>query len=33
MGVQFLGQRGDSGSQDQGPEPAAYEEAEADLPF
>ena len=31
--VQFLGQRGDSGSQDQGPEPTAYEEPEADLPF
>ena len=31
--VQFLGQRGDSGSQGQGPEPTSYEEPEADLPF
>ena len=33
--IQFLGQRGDSGGQNQGPAPEEYQEAEAvlDLPF
>ena len=31
--IQFLGQRGDGGGQEQGSAPEGYEEPDVDLPF